>query len=85
MGIRTKKHYCFFPSAFFFIYEFFRSFSFSSSESFHVLFYSSSSGIKDLKWTELAKSSSTFKKAKLTASQSPPEDDEIVPDSQPIS
>ncbi|CAL8994086.1 unnamed protein product [Prunus brigantina] len=45
----------------------------------------STSGIKDLKWTELAKSSSTFKKAKLTASQSPPEDDEIVPDSQPIS
>ncbi|CAB4264230.1 unnamed protein product [Prunus armeniaca] len=45
----------------------------------------STSGIKDLKWTELAKSSSTFKKAKFTASQSPPEDDEIVPDSQPIS
>ncbi|PQQ05476.1 uncharacterized protein Pyn_10544 [Prunus yedoensis var. nudiflora] len=49
------------------------------------LIKSCSSGIKDLKWTELAKSSSTFKKAKLTASQSPPEDDEIVPDSQPIS
>ncbi|XP_068327523.1 uncharacterized protein [Pyrus communis] len=50
---------------------------------------SCTSGIKDMNWDELAKSSSTFKKAKLTASQSQPEEDsepiESVPDSQPVS
>ncbi|KAM1303718.1 hypothetical protein ACFX2F_021493 [Malus domestica] len=50
---------------------------------------SCTSGIKDMNWDELAKSSSTFKKAKLTASQSQLEEDsepiEPVPDSQPVS
>ncbi|KAM1300515.1 hypothetical protein ACFX15_011334 [Malus domestica] len=50
---------------------------------------SCTSGMKDMNWDELAKSSSTFKKAKLTASQSQLEEDsepvEFVPDSQPIS
>ncbi|KAB2609856.1 nucleolar and coiled-body phosphoprotein 1-like [Pyrus ussuriensis x Pyrus communis] len=50
---------------------------------------SCTSGMKDMNWDELAKSSSTFKKAKLTASQAQLEEDsepvEFVPDSQPIS